>query len=219
MKETLVKARDHILTDLVIIGLALLSVGLLIFELSADLYPEHIQLLHQIDLVIALIFLGDFLVGLALSSDKKDYFSKNWYYFLASIPITEGVFRTLRFLRILRVIRIIRVATRIAKIGSVADKITKGSSKYVYVSTITTLVILSGAVSFFSAEKGINPNVLNFFDALWWAVVTVTTVGYGDIYPVTWEGRITGIILMFFGIGLVGTIAGLVGSYFLKKRD
>ena len=67
-------------------------------------------------------------------------------------------------------------------------------------------------------ELEANPDVNNFYDAVWWSVVTSTTVGYGDIYPVTWEGRLVGMLLMLFGIGLVGTVAGLVSGYFFGRK-
>jgi len=216
---TLADIRRKVWLDLAIVFLALLSVGLLVFELSQELLPEQVALIHTLDIVIALIFFGDFVLGISLASNKRKYFKQNWLDLLAAIPITEGVFRSFRALRILRLVQVIRVVARIRRIGVAADKIATNNSKYVYAAAITSVVILSGAVSFFSMEHKINPQVTNFFDAIWWAVVTATTVGYGDIYPVTWEGRVIGMLLMFFGIGLVGTIAGFVGSYFVERRS
>ncbi len=204
--------------DIAIILLALVSVFLLVFELSTELLPEQIDWIHRLDLVIAFVFLADFFVGIYLADDRSKYFKQNWPDLLASIPVTEGIFRSLRMLRILRLIRVIRVIARVRRIGVAADKIADESSTYVYASAITGVVILSGAVAFFSMEYGVNPQVDSFFDAVWWAVVTGTTVGYGDIYPVTWEGRVVGMVLMFFGIGLVGTVAGFAGSYFINRR-
>jgi len=217
-KKIFRKIKQSIIINTLIILLALLSVGLLVYELSADLLAEQITLIHTIDLIIALIFLFDFIIGMTLADSRRKYFKRNWPDLLASIPITEGVFRSLRILRILRLVRIIRVIARVRRIAVVADKIADESSKYIYATAITTVVILSSAVAFFTMEIEVNPNVNNFFDAIWWAVVTATTVGYGDIYPVTWEGRIIGMMLMFFGIGLVGTIAGFLGGYFIEKK-
>jgi voltage-gated potassium channel len=218
-RNILVRLKENILVDIVAVLLALLSVGLLIFELSSDLYADQIALIHTIDLLIALSFLLDFSIGMILAKSRKTYFKQNWPDLLASIPISEGLFRTLRALRLLRLVRVVRVIARIRRLGVVAERIADNSSWYIYTASITTIVILSGAVAFFSMELETNPDVNTFFDAIWWAVVTSTTVGYGDIYPVTWEGRVIGMFLMFFGIGLVGTFAGLVGSYFFDKRQ
>ncbi|PKL37105.1 hypothetical protein CVV38_04460 [Candidatus Peregrinibacteria bacterium HGW-Peregrinibacteria-1] len=210
--------RENLWVNLAIIGLALLSVGLLVYELSADLLIEQVAFIHTLDLIIAMIFLLDFGAGLYLSESRKIYFKQNWPDLLASIPITGGIYRSFRVLRLLRLIRVVRIIARIRRVAVVADKIADNSSKYIYIASITATVILAGAVSFFSVEFGPNPNVANFFDAVWWAVVTATTVGYGDIFPITWEGRLIGMVLMFFGIGLVGTTAGLVGNHFLNRR-
>lgn len=67
-------------------------------------------------------------------------------------------------------------------------------------------------------EKGIDgSNIHNAGDALWWAFVTITTVGYGDFYPVTYEGRIVAAVLMTAGVGLFGTFTGFVASWFLEE--
>lgn len=205
--------------EIFIVLLALLSVGLLIFELSSDLLPEQIKLIQNIDLLICIVFLTDFFVGLRIAKSKKGYFRSHWLDLLASVPISGGVFNSLRVLRLVRLVRVLRVIARIRRIGNLADTLVDSSSQYIYAVTVTTAVILSGAVAFFSMEEGVNQNVDSFFDAIWWAVTTTTTVGYGDVYPVTVEGRIIGMFMMFFGIGLVGTIAGLSGGYFLKRRQ
>ena len=74
-------------------------------------------------------------------------------------------------------------------------------SYIVYVLGIVALVILMSATGFYAAEIGTNQNLDSYGDALWWAIVTVTTIGYGDIFPVTVAGRLVGTFLMFAGIG------------------
>jgi voltage-gated potassium channel len=217
-KNILRRIKENVWADIIAVLLALFSVALLVFELSAELYANQVALVHTIDIIIAFVFLLDFLIGVYLAENRSVYVRQNWPDLLASIPISEGLFRTLRALRILRLVRVIRVIARIRRLGVVAETVADNSSRYIYVASVTSIVILSGAVAFFSMELDVNPDVNNFFDAIWWAVVTSTTVGYGDIFPVTWEGRVIGMLLMFFGIGLVGTVAGFVGSYFLERK-
>ncbi|PQD97187.1 hypothetical protein CYL18_04765 [Pradoshia eiseniae] len=80
---------------------------------------------------------------------------------------------------------------------------------------ITGVVIMLSAIPITYLEKGIT----TFAEGIWWAIVTTTTVGYGDIAPVTLGGRIVAVLLMFFGIGCIGTITGTVATYLLKGKD
>jgi voltage-gated potassium channel len=204
--------------DIATVILALISVGLLVFELSADLLAEQIILIQRIDLGISLVFLTDFIYGLYRAPSRKAYLKHHWPDLIASIPISSEIFRSARALRLIRLVRVIRVIARIRHIGIVADKVLDERGNYIYAAVVTAVIILSGAVAFFSMEFGINPNVNHFFDAIWWAVTTTTTVGYGDIIPFTTAGRLIGMILMFLGMGIVGGIAGVVGSRLMSKR-
>lgn len=218
MRNYILKVKNSYWDEIVLMLLAIASVALLVYEFSADLVTEQVALIHTIDLIIALIFLSDFLLGLYVAENKKKYWKSEWYLLLASIPITGGVASALRSVRLLRLVRLIRVLARIKKLGKIAEDVAANSSQYIYALALTTIVIFSGAVALFTLEVDVNPAINNFFDAVWWSVVTTTTVGYGDIFPITWEGRVVGIILMLFGIGLVGTVAGFVGSQVLKQK-
>ncbi len=89
-------------------------------------------------------------------------------------------------------------------------------SYIVYVLGIVALVILTSATGFYAAEIGTNQNLDSYGDALWWAIVTVTTVGYGDIFPVTVAGRLVGALLMFAGIGALGVFTASIAAYLIK---
>ena len=87
-----------------------------------------------------------------------------------------------------------------------------------YIVITTIIVVQISSMLFFHFEFEANPEINDFFDSIWWTCVTVTSVGFGDSYPVTTEGRYIGIFLMFFSIFLIGAIAGIVSHNFIGKN-
>jgi voltage-gated potassium channel len=81
---------------------------------------------------------------------------------------------------------------------------------------VTILVVMVAGVAVLHFEDAPDSNIKTAEDAVWWSVVTLTTVGYGDRFPVTSEGRLVGALLMIMGVGLVGTLSGLAASWFLS---
>lgn len=89
-----------------------------------------------------------------------------------------------------------------------------------YVGGTAVVSLLLGAVAVLDAERGSpGANINTFGDALWWAASTVTTVGYGDRYPVTTEGRVIAVLLMLVGIALVGSITASVAAWFVRSSE
>ena len=92
-------------------------------------------------------------------------------------------------------------------------------NKIFYLLVAAGIVIITGTVIMYNLEKGAeNSQMTTLLDALWWCVATVTTVGYGDVVPVTSIGRIVALIYMFFGISLVATLLAVISNTFYKKR-
>lgn len=89
----------------------------------------------------------------------------------------------------------------------------------IYIATVGGMVIMAGALGFHYMEAGVNPNVHSLWDSFWWTVVTLTTVGYGDIYPVTTGGRILAIFLMLGGIATFSAVTATIGAYLVNKKD
>jgi len=87
---------------------------------------------------------------------------------------------------------------------------------FLILTIVGNSLLVFSAVLFYFFEKGKNPNVSNFFDAIWWAVVTMTTVGYGDIYPFTTSGRITAMLLMIMGGALFLSFVAILAGAFLR---
>jgi voltage-gated potassium channel Kch len=92
-------------------------------------------------------------------------------------------------------------------------------NKIFYLLVAAGIVIIAGTVIMYNLEKGAeNSQMTTLLDALWWCVATVTTVGYGDVVPVTSLGRIVALVYMFFGISLVATLLAVISNTFYKKR-
>lgn len=95
----------------------------------------------------------------------------------------------------------------------------KGSLRtyLIYLLSVVGAITLSTALAFYHFEAGRNPNVHGVWDSFWWAIVTMTTIGYGDVYPVTTGGRIVAILLMFAGIGTLGVATAAIAAYFVRN--
>lgn len=124
--------------------------------------------------------------------------------------------RSVRAIRALRMLRLLR-AGAVAGIGLRFAQRLFGRRKFHYTALVALAVVFIGAFGVYLAESDSNKAVGSFGDALWWAFVTVTTVGYGDVSPVTFEGRIIAVILMLTGIGVIGIFTASVASYFFEQ--
>jgi voltage-gated potassium channel len=213
MAEDAPRSRTHpyqiFMLSLCVFALAALGV-----ERFGDLGPGVVSILQLADLVVCLLFLGDFLHSLLTAPDRWRYFRTwGWIDLLSSVPSVD-LFRIGRAARILRILRVLRgvKATRLLA-GFVLNRRAESAFMAVSLSTLLLLVFASTAVLHFEAVP--ESNIKGAEDALWWSLTTITTVGYGDRYPVTTEGRAVGVLLMFTGVGLVGVFSGLFASWFM----
>jgi voltage-gated potassium channel len=215
-------ASRSIYIDFLVAIFALLSVGILVLESMADTTPERQAALHAADMVIAIFFLTEWSIRFVSAEKKGRFFRKYWWELLASIPFTHDVTQMLRALRLARVVRIIQLL-RVVKVAvrmHILLRLVRRFASNSYVTGLTTTVILlimTGAVSFHYFEADVNPNVLSLWDSFWWAFITVTTVGYGDIYPHTVGGRVVAMLLLVTGLGLLGTFTAAIAGGVAKK--
>jgi voltage-gated potassium channel len=140
-----------------------------------------------------------------------------WIDLIASIS-NVPILRVGRFIRILRIIRLLRAIRATHKVSSILfkDKLQTGVAS---VTLNAFLLIMFCSIGILICEQqDPDANIKTAGDAIWWSVTTITTVGYGDKYPVTAEGRIVAMILMVSGIGLFGIFSGLAASFFFGSK-
>jgi voltage-gated potassium channel len=153
------------------------------------------------------IFVVDLVVRLVLADQRLRYLVRHWY------DVLVIVLPLLRPLRLLRLIPLLSVLNRQAKVrlrGRVA----------IYVAGGATLVAFCAALAVLDAERASpDANIADFGDAIWWAVTTMTTVGYGDRYPVTSAGRLVAFGLMLTGIAMLGVVTATLASWLIETVD
>jgi voltage-gated potassium channel len=186
-----------------------------------DLSKEMVGLLEQIDNIVCLIFMGDFFYRLHRAPDKIKFLRWGWIDFISSIPMLD-IFRGGNVFRIARIFRVLRAFRSVKILLQYLFK-DRAHNTFVAVAAISCMIALGGSMAIFNLEKDIDgSNIKTRSDALWWSVVTITTVGYGDRYPVTDGGRVVAAILMTAGVGLFGTFTGFIASMFVEpdiKRE
>jgi voltage-gated potassium channel len=204
--------------DLVILVLSVVVLVALGAEIMLVLTPETRRILFWLDFGICMVFMTDFFVRLYKAESKKEFLKWGWIDFIASIPVIEPL-RWARIVRLLRILRILR-AFRSSK-TLISYVFHRKSQSALSIGLLTGLLALfTGSVLILEVESASpHANITNAADAIWWAMVTVTTVGYGDFYPVTTEGRIIASGMMMVGIGLFGTLSGAMASILLSKSD
>jgi voltage-gated potassium channel len=203
--------------ELFILTISVLAIAnLLIIWFTPDSVMEEVVLI--INFIISVFLLLDFFYRLFSSPSKKDYLIKDfgWLDFLGSIPIYG--FQLFRLFRIIRVIRILR------EIGSreVSREFRRerAASAMAIVVFLVILVLQFGSYFIVGVEEGSpNANINSPLDALWWTFVSITTVGFGDQYPVTNLGRIIGSLVIITGVVLFSVFTGFIATRFFSEHD
>ena len=206
---------------LVLTVMSLIVMALVILPLS----PATHETLLWFDNAICFVFLADFLYNIMGSRPRSEYFirRRGWLDLLGSIP-TLGFFRftaLFRLARLSRLARIMRLLSGQHK-RELIDDIVRNRGQYaLFVSLLLVFIVLTtGTVLVLQFEsRSPDANIVTGGDALWWAFVTLTTVGYGDFYPVTTLGRFTGVAVMAAGIGLIGALASILASILVPSPD
>jgi voltage-gated potassium channel len=155
------------------------------------------------------------------AAGRLSYLRDAWFdavLIVVSPPVVPDFLQGTRSLRALRALRLIR-SLAVASMGLKLARRLFGRNKFQYVALLAVALVFLGALAVFTVEVQVNPAIAGYGDALWWAAVTTTTVGYGDVAPVTLEGRIVAVGLMIVGIGVIGVFTATVASFFFEQEQ
>ena len=202
--------------NLVIIVLSVYVLLALLLDTFLKLPSEISRLLLLTDNIICIVFLYDFGLRFYKAENKLKFMKWGWIDLLSSIPAIDilRVGRSVRLIRLLRLLRAFKSTKHL--VGHIFRKRAQGT--FLSVSIIAFLLIIFSSIAILQVEDSPNSNIKTAEDALWWAYVTITTVGYGDKFPVTTEGRIIAGILMTAGVGLFGTFTAYVATWFIAGK-
>ena len=203
--------------DLVIGILAIFSLLILIPIYFGNLSAEDKAVLMYLEDGLCIIFLFDFFRSLRMATDKGGYFfrSGGWLDLLGSIPFSA--FAIFRIARLFRIVRLLRKMTG----GELEGIFTRRLAQSTLLFTLVAALILVFTIAWLvllSEQNAPGANIKTYHEAVWWAFVTITTVGYGDYYPVTGWGQSFAVILMFFGLGIIGVLSSYLSSTFISLQ-
>ncbi len=203
--------------DLVIGILAIFSLIILIPIYFGHLTSEDVSILFYVEDALCVVFLLDFFRSLRLAHDKWGYFLRGggWLDLLGSIPISA--FAIFRVARLFRIIRLLQKMSG----GELRHMFTGRLAENTLLFTLVAALLLVFTISWLvllAEQNAPNANIKTYHDAVWWAFVTICTVGYGDYYPVTGWGQSFAVILMFFGLGIIGVLSSYLSSTFISLQ-
>ena len=214
-------------TDIPLLILAVGSLPLLLLELVANLLPDNYQrFLLLVNVIVFFAFAVDYLVEFFISTDKPRYVKSQWASLLIVISQFLALLPALGFLEILRGSRALRVVGTVARvigIGAASKERGRRFFKEKAASVafgLAGFTLISSAVAFTIAEDvGDQRRIQSFFDALWWSAATITTVGYGDIYPVTAAGRVIAVFTMVVGISTLAVVTARIAQFLMSNDN
>lgn len=202
--------------QLLLVGLSCYVLLALFVEAVIPISSSSRMILIHIDNAICIVFLFDFLFRFMRAESKLHFLRWGWIDLVSSIPAFP-ILRVGRAVRIVRVVRLLRGFRSFKTIGA-ALFAHRAKGTIVTAVFLCTLLIVFSSITILQIENGPDANIHGPEDALWWSIVTMTTVGYGDRFPVTTEGRALGATLMICGVGLFAILSGGFAAWFLETE-
>jgi voltage-gated potassium channel len=201
--------------ELGMVALALGSVAIILADLVIpDLTSAQKSFILGTDFAICVVFWVDFGFRLRREARKGAYFGRRWYELVGMVPAAAFVLLESQaaFGVIARTFRLIGAAARLTRFTSTSRSLFARMHLIPFGIIVLVVVLISGTLAFEFERGAEESNIRSVADGIWYALATVTTVGYGDRFPVTGAGRAVGTFTMFAGITLFGTLIALMGA-------
>lgn len=202
---------ETMLTILVLLDIVLISWTSIFHEINGPFYT----LVVYYDLIVCLILIPDFAYRLWASDNRKKFMLENGIDILGMVPliIIGPALSYSRYFRLFRVIKILALLKD--DLPGIYRFFRETNLDYAVLALFFTLIV--SGFTFYLLEVGVNPKVHSINDALWYAIVSITTVGFGDISPVTTDGRLISIIIIIAGVIFVGFLTASISSWLIKR--
>lgn len=188
-----------------------ISVMLLVITYAIVIFADPVshpklteEMVQQIDMALIIFLVIEYAFRLWRAKAKKKFVLQNWFDLVAMIPL-DHYFYLARFMRLIRLIRIVRASPFLWVVVK--------SKPLKRIFAIASVIMLWSSIGIYLLESGVNKNINSLGDAFWWSIVTTSTVGYGDISPVTVGGRVIAAFLMFTGIGVLGALTANLANH------
>lgn len=228
MRSKLIKIIEHndsllgLSFDFFIQFLIVLSVITFSIETLPDLKPQTIEILNSIEFFCVIVFTLEYFARIYIAERKFKFIFSFFGIvdFLAILPfyLSFGVdLRSLRLLRMFRLFRLLKLVRYNKAIRHFTKAMVMAKEQIVLFMAVTLILIYFSAVGIYYFENEAQPeHFSSIFDSLWWSIVTLTTVGYGDVYPITIGGRIFTFFILLIGLGIVAIPTGIISSSLTK---
>jgi voltage-gated potassium channel len=195
------------------LGLSILFLVVVVLPAATPLSDGARDALGAVELLIWGAFALEIVILFVLAPSKRRMLRDHWLdVFIVAAPF-------LRVLRIARIARVLRAGTALGRAVTALQRITARRGTQAFGGVAVGLVVIGGLGAWAFERQHPEASIDGFADAMWWSVVTTTTVGYGDVFPVTAEGRALAVVLMLTGIGLIGTVSANVAAYFVRADE
>ena len=217
----------HRAVDVFLAGLITINVIAVVLESVPAIEARHHTLFYVIEVISVLVFTVEYLARLWVCVEDADLANKRWprlrymvspmalIDLIAILPSYLGLFvrMDLRVLRVLRLLRILKLTRYSVAISMLLDVLRAEAHAFIAAISILLVLLTLAASGAYLAEHGVQPEAFGSIpEAMWWAVATLTTVGYGDVVPITPAGRLFGALVAVIGIGMAALPAGILAS-------